>query len=420
VRWIEELDASGGDRRRPGWNEAIEAVERGEVGGIAVWNLSRFSRSLQDALAALGRIEAAGGRVYSASEQWGDDSGGRFLRNVLLNVAEMERERAAEGFRAAQLSAVERGIHVSGRIPLGYRRGPDRRLEPEPETAPVVQGVFERKAKGWSHEALARWVHEQGVEGFSSTGVRWVLGNRAYLGEARAAGKTVEGAHPALVSRALFARCQGRGVQSQRDGKLAGRYLLQGVARCAGCDRGLRLSTSGKGRAFYRCRTTGCPARGYAGADALDAFVLNSIEEQLTGLDYDSRRVGRGDAERWQAASFVPTLGDEVEIEEVEMSLAEARAELDDYLNDTELRAAVGAAKHTEAAASYVAVVAKCEADLRTAHERHTGGWELVGRLWINEWGNAERAEWVARVVREVVVSRGREPLSRRVEVELR
>ena len=152
----------------------------------------------------------------------------------------------------------------------------------------------------------------------------------------------------------------------------------------------------------------------------LDAFVLNSIEEQLTGLDYDSRRVGRGDAERWQAASLVPTLGDEVEIEEVEMALAEARAELDEYLNDTELRAAEGAAKHTEAAASYVAVVAKCEADMRAAHERHTGGWELVGRLWINEWGNAERAEWVARVVREVVVSRGREPLSRRVEVELR
>jgi Recombinase zinc beta ribbon domain len=209
-------------------------------------------------------------------------------------------------------------------------------------------------------------------------------------------------------------------VQSQRDGKLAGRYLLQGVARCAGCDRGLRLSTSGKGRAFYRCRTTGCPARGYAGADALDAFVLNSIEEQLTGLDYDSRRVGRGDAERWQAASFVPTLGDEVEIEEVEMSLAEARAELDEYLNDTELRAAVGAAKHTEAAASYVAVVAKCEADLRAAHERHTGGWELIGRLWITEWGHPERAEWLARTVRSVVVSKGREPLSRRCEVELR
>jgi DNA invertase Pin-like site-specific DNA recombinase len=421
VEWVEELDASGGDATRPGWNGAIEAVEAGRVQGIAVWNLSRFSRSLKDATSALERIERAGGRVYSATEQWGDGAMGRFTRDLYVNLAQMERERAAEGFRAAGRSAAERGIHVAGRVPLGYRRGPDRRLEPDPETVPIVQGVFERKARGWSHEALARWVHEQGVEGFSSTGVRWMLSNRVYLGEARGGGAVVEGAHPALVSRALFARCQGRGVQSQRAGRLAGRYLLQGVARCAGCGRGLRLSTSGKGRAFYRCRTTGCAARGYAGADALDAYVLNSIEEQLTGLNYDGERVGPGVSdEAHRAATLVPTLGDEAEVEEARLALEEARAELDEWLNDTELRRAVGPAKHTEAAASYAAVVAKCEADLEAARARHTGGWGLVGRLWNTEWGHAERREWVARVVREVIVSKGREPLSERVEVELR
>ena len=37
---IEELDASGRDASRPGWNRAIEVVERGEVDGIAVWNFA--------------------------------------------------------------------------------------------------------------------------------------------------------------------------------------------------------------------------------------------------------------------------------------------------------------------------------------------------------------------------------------------
>ena len=45
VEVLEELDASGGDNTRPLWNRAIEMVESGEVAGIAVWNLSRFSRS---------------------------------------------------------------------------------------------------------------------------------------------------------------------------------------------------------------------------------------------------------------------------------------------------------------------------------------------------------------------------------------
>jgi len=52
---LEELDASGGNRDRPLWNEAIRRVEDGEVGAVIVWNLSRFSRSIRDALDALGR-----------------------------------------------------------------------------------------------------------------------------------------------------------------------------------------------------------------------------------------------------------------------------------------------------------------------------------------------------------------------------
>src|SRR5689334_23230232 len=72
VEWLEELDASGGDAARPLWNRAIEAVERGDADGIAVWNLSRFSRSVRDALNALDRVESAGGRVWSATEETGD------------------------------------------------------------------------------------------------------------------------------------------------------------------------------------------------------------------------------------------------------------------------------------------------------------------------------------------------------------
>jgi DNA invertase Pin-like site-specific DNA recombinase len=325
VQVLEELDASGGDNRRPLWNRAIEMVESREVAGIAVWNLSRFSRSTRDFLNAWDRIERAGGQVYSATENLDH----KLLRTILVAVAEAERDRAAEGFRAAQLSAVERGIHIAGRVPLGYRRGADRRLEPDPDASPIVVGLFERKAKGMSHEALARWVQEQGVEGFSSTGVRWVLGNRTYLGEARGAGKVVQGAHPAIVSRALFAKCQTRGVQSQRSGVIASRFLLQGVATCAGCGRGLRLSTSGDGRAFYRCRTTGCRERGYAGAERLDSFVLNRVEELLTGRDYDGVQVAEAGGEKtWRGATYVATLGDEAEVEEARHALEEAREDL--------------------------------------------------------------------------------------------
>lgn len=97
VEWIEESDASGGDASRPGWNRAMEIVEAGAGRAIAVWNLSRFSRSLRDFLNAVERIETAGGRLFSATEQLGDGPAGRMTVNVLVSVAQMERERAAVG-----------------------------------------------------------------------------------------------------------------------------------------------------------------------------------------------------------------------------------------------------------------------------------------------------------------------------------
>jgi hypothetical protein len=64
--------------------------------------------------------------------------------------------------------------------------------------------------------------------------------------------------------------------------------------------------------------------------------------------------------------------------------------------------------------------VNKCEPDLAEARERNSGSWALVGELWLHHWGWSERKDWLERVVRSVTVARGREPLSRRVEVELR
>jgi len=80
---LEELDKSGGDANRPLWNQAIERVLGGEVGALVVWNLDRFSQNVVDALAAIDRIAAAGGRLVSE-----DGTTGRLERTILLAVAE--------------------------------------------------------------------------------------------------------------------------------------------------------------------------------------------------------------------------------------------------------------------------------------------------------------------------------------------
>ena len=139
---------------------------------------------------------------------------------------------------------------------------------------------------------------------------------------------------------------------------------------------------------YYFCRQRGCDDHAYAQAAALDSFVLNTIEERLTGRDYDGATTGPVDAARWEAATFVPRpSGDDADRAEAEESLAEARADLDGFLADTSLRSLLGPKRYNEAAANFVAVVNECEADLDAAREVSSGSFELVGRLWLREWG---------------------------------
>jgi DNA invertase Pin-like site-specific DNA recombinase len=421
---LEEIDVSGrAGKKRPLWDRAIAAVERGDVSAIIVYNISRASRSVQDFLRADERVRAANGRLVSAQENLSDDPSGVMTRNILLAIAQGESDRARATFAASASSAVERGMHHAGTVPLGYRRNADRKLEPDPDAAPVVVGVFERRAKGWSWVRLARWLAEQGHP-MSESGVRGLVRNRAYLGEARYGDTVKKDAHRAIIPRASWQRCQAPGRKSARSGRLTERYLLQGLATCSSCGRVMYLSGGkrhGKDYEHYICRRLECGDHAYARAAALDAYVLNFIEEAATGLDYDGIRTGPGDDAAWRAATFVPRPGgDDAEISEADAALADARDDLDSFLADTNLRRILGPDKHAEAAANYVAVVNKAESDLAEARERSTGSWELVGQLWLHEWGWAERREWLERMIRSVAVTRGRGPMSGRVEVELR
>jgi DNA invertase Pin-like site-specific DNA recombinase len=400
VEVIEELDASGGDASRPGWNRALAMVERGEVGGVVAWNYARMSRSTVDFLSAWDRVRAAGGRLYSATESTDDSPSGRMLRTILLAVAENERDRARAGFDAAVRSAVGRGVYVASRVPMGYRRGPDRRLVPDPETSPVVVGLFERRAAGWSWVRLARWAREQGHP-LTEGGVRGIVGNEAYLGHTRYGGLVREDTHEAVVPRGLWRRCQAKRRPSARSGRLTERYLLQGIAACGGCGGALYLGGGNKRHPYYYCRRDSCPDRAYAQAQALDDHVLHAVEE----------RTDASDPSYW---ARVPGAAD---VRDLEAALDAAREDLDGYLADTALRRTLGADRYNETAARYVAKVNGAEEALA---EARGSGFELPGRLWNTEWGWAERKEWVDRIVRSVVVSRGTEPLSRRAEVELR
>jgi DNA invertase Pin-like site-specific DNA recombinase len=80
---------------------------------------------------------------------------GRFAIGILTLIAELELERIKENWSTAVKSAVDRGVHISGRVPVGYTRGPKtKKLKLERRAARVVAEVFRQRALGAS--CLAR------------------------------------------------------------------------------------------------------------------------------------------------------------------------------------------------------------------------------------------------------------------------
>jgi len=372
AKWHEDLDQPGSKADRPGLTAAIERIEAGKSEGLVVARLDRFGRSVQDSANLLARIREAGGVLCTVGEGI-DTSGymGKFLADLFAALGELELARIRENWNAARRSAVARGIHVSGRVPSGYRRGEDRVLEPDPQAAPIIRELFERRAAGQSWTQLARFLEERelvtpwGNEHWTVASVRSVIANRVYLGEARAGSIVNPEAHEPLVGLAEWnAANTARGVHPGRSGRGTG--LLSGVLRCAGCSYAMKASMGktrhGKRFLEYRCKPDKaagrCPAPAAVKASVIEPFVVERLFEFAAGAKGRSIEDDGGEAELAQA-------------------LAEAEAELESAL-DGRLADALGGPQS--------------DAFLRTVEKRHRAVEALRERLRDSE-GTRQRLD---------------------------
>jgi DNA invertase Pin-like site-specific DNA recombinase len=280
-----ELDVSGGLplERRPSLLKAIEGIEAGVYDGVAVAYLSRFGRNLREQLRAWDRIEAAGGEVVVVQE--GIDSSspsGRLHRNMLLSIAEHEREQHAERFEHLREWATGEGVWQRRQTPRGYRRDEDtRKLVPD-EQAHEVRAAFTAFDAGRTISDISR---EMKV---TPSGLRYLLRNRVYLGELSVGKHVNPAAHPALIEDDLFERVGKKLAQRERPARNGHPVaLLSGIARCAGCGHVLSRG-SGSGGLTYRCAGyhsgAWCPARAGISAARLEDHVEGVVLRELERL----------------------------------------------------------------------------------------------------------------------------------------
>ena len=129
---------------RPKLNEVMRRIEQGETGGVVVYKLDRFGRTLVDSLGLIDRIERAGGTFASVSDGFDlTTETGRLVLRIMLSLAEFELDRIRANWDDARQRAIDRNIHLCAIVPFGYQRREDGGLEPHPVHARIVTELFD-------------------------------------------------------------------------------------------------------------------------------------------------------------------------------------------------------------------------------------------------------------------------------------
>ena len=319
-----DIDVSGTTMQRRYLREGIEAIRNGDADCLVFPKLDRYARNTLGGLQVLDEVEALGGALYFGDLDVDTSTpNGRNIFTIMLSIGEREvAEKAIELARNAR-EATLAGIAISPLLP-GYRRNDARRVEIDPERAPFIKPLFQKRAAGHSWSAIRRWWHEETGELIKPSRLRKMIESRLYLGELRYGDTVSPIRHKALVTERLWKDAQTVPVaRPPRSGESTA--LLAGVLVCSGCGHPMTPGRGGGGKAvLYRCQAR-------AGATWACAQPVTIMQERVDDWVEDQFVAWASGA----VGAAVTTGELEADFAVADKRIAEAEEELARYLDMT-------------------------------------------------------------------------------------
>ena len=163
---------SGKNTDRPKFQELIRDIERGVIKRVIVYKLDRISRSIVDFAGMMEMFTRYNVEFVSSTEKFDTSTPmGRAMLNICIVFAQLERETIQKRVTDAYYSRCQKGFHMSGSAPYGYRLETTtvegirtKMLVPEPETAERAKLIFEMYAEPeTSYGDIARYFTEREI-----------------------------------------------------------------------------------------------------------------------------------------------------------------------------------------------------------------------------------------------------------------
>ena len=266
--------ASARTDNRPQFQQMIQDSEKKMFEGIIVYQLDRFARSREDSAHYKHKLKKNGVKVYSAKEPISDDPSSILVESVLEGMAEYYSVELSQKVTRNLKQNAERGWFNGGNAPLGYKvvtvncgTYTKRKLEIDPEIAPVVKEIFEMRADDTRLLDIVDYLNNKGyktVKGkpFQKTSLENMLRNKKYIGTNVYKGVEYPGTIPAIIDKELFDRVQ-RVVEKYKHApaiaKASEEYILTTKLLCGQCKKAMvgisGTSQNGSTYKYYSCNS---------------------------------------------------------------------------------------------------------------------------------------------------------------------
>lgn len=155
--------ASAKNLNRSGIQRVMQMISNGEADGVIVCKLDRLTRSVRD-LHQLLDTTFKSSQLHSVNEQFNTNTAaGRFVLNMLMSVAEWEREVIGERTSSAlqEKKRLAGNKSINGRAPFGFRwEGGE--LVRDADEYPVREMMIGLRSTGLTYAQIAQEVNNAG------------------------------------------------------------------------------------------------------------------------------------------------------------------------------------------------------------------------------------------------------------------
>lgn len=291
--------------QRDDFNRMMRDCRKGKIDRILVKSVSRFARNTRDCLSALRELSTMGVSVRFEKENIDTKTlTTELMVSVSGSLAQQESISISANQKMSYQRRMERGEFITCTAPYGYRIVNKKYLEIVPEEAATVRWIFDAYLKGRSSEWIAEQLTAKGIpsqsgaERWRETGVRYLLTNEKYIGDAlsqksyscgfpfvqkRNHGERLqyytENSHPAIIDRDTFERVQALlQKKARKEKKRREKSPLALKIVCGNCGTVFHRRSSQNGYVTWVCRThdrhaADCPVGRIPEAEIHAAFL---------------------------------------------------------------------------------------------------------------------------------------------------